>query len=706
VCRRLDGIPLAIELAASRVEVLSPPELAARLDDRFRLLTGGSRTGLERHQTLRAAVDWSYDALAPTERAVLERLSVFAGGCTLDAAESVCAGDDVESEAVFDALSRLVAKSLVAIDRQPAGARYRMLETIRQYAREKLSPEASEDLRARHLGWCLAFTDRAGRGVWGADQMAWFDALEQEEDNLRQALEWTVGSADAEHALMLVGALGRFWMVRRRIDEGLRWTFDAHALEGSSDFPYLRAQALISAALGLTGYFGDYARARELAAESLELFRQVGVRRGLFWSLHTLSVSALFQGDMEQAVEFGDEAVDIARDSGNPGSLAYALLNRADVAIAEGTFEHVADLVAEAAPLVRLLDDASGIVRLLGIQGYLAIRSGQYADAIPYLEETVDRSRQSGDEATVWWAKTNLGCIALFTGDLVGARAHLEPLSSPSREVYSAFLDLLVLQGLGELSIAEGRLVEAAATYTDAMHRLVLDPTGLTAPMPWNPLVTQGFAHVPMPMTVDDRLVVEGASPTTWTPLRFAHLAQIAQTRQGPNFGLVSISRELGAAEQPVGPASPSSRVVARAPTTTEVQFAVNLAIGERLAHPGTGTGSAGTGTAPASLAVHAGGAALLPGMLAGAAKVASVVGASEPAARLFGAAEATLAAAPMLHRQGRWMLYEHLYDDTRGRARQALGDAAFDTAFAEGRSLTREEAVHLALATLAAVAE
>src|SRR5262249_38239800 len=135
VCRRLDGIPLAIELAAARVEVLSPSELAARLDDRFRLLTGGSRTGLERHQTLRAAVEWSYETLSPPERRLLERLSVFAGSCALGAAESVCAGGDVEGDALLELLSQLVAKSLVVMEREPREARYRLLETIRQYAR-------------------------------------------------------------------------------------------------------------------------------------------------------------------------------------------------------------------------------------------------------------------------------------------------------------------------------------------------------------------------------------------------------------------------------------------------------------------------------------------------------------------------------------------------------------------------------------------
>jgi non-specific serine/threonine protein kinase len=320
ICRRLDGIPLALELAASRVEMLSPTELATRLDDRFRVLTGGSRTGLERHQTLRAAIDWSYDALPPAEQTVCARLSVFAGGCTLAAAEAVCAGDGVDRDEVLDLLSHLVAKSLVVMDREATPARYRMLETMRQYAREKLGTDAAVELRVRHLDWCLKFSGEAGRGIWGADQMSWFDRLEDEEDNLRQALEWTIGGSDAEPALRLVGALGRFWQVRRRVDEGLRWTLDALALD-ATEFPYLRAQALVSAALSLTGYFGAYEDARRLAMESLDLFRGLGVRRGTFWALHTVSISALFQGDVETAVAYGDEALAVAREAGHPGTL-------------------------------------------------------------------------------------------------------------------------------------------------------------------------------------------------------------------------------------------------------------------------------------------------------------------------------------------------------------------------------------------------
>jgi predicted ATPase/DNA-binding SARP family transcriptional activator len=433
ICRRLDGIPLAIELAASRVGVLAPSELAARLDDRFRVLTGGSRTGLERHQTLRAAIDWSYDALPPAEQTVFARLSVFAGGCTLAAAEAVCAGDGVDREEVLDLLSRLVAKSLVLMDREATPARYRMLETMRQYAREKLGADAAVELRVRHLDWCLEFSGQAGRGVWGADQMSWFDRLEDEEDNLRQALEWTIGGSDAEPALRLVGALGRFWQVRRRVDEGLRWTLDALALN-ATEFPYLRAQALVSAALSLTGYFGAYDDARRLATESLSLFRGLGIRRGTFWALHTVSISALFQGEVETAVAYGDEALAVAREAGHPGTLVYGLLNRADVAIAEAAFDLVDSLLAEALPILRRIDDKIGLVRLLGIQGYVAVRAGRYAEAVPYLEETVIQSRQIGDESAVVWALANLGCVTLVTGDLPAARRWFETAQSAAVE--------------------------------------------------------------------------------------------------------------------------------------------------------------------------------------------------------------------------------------------------------------------------------
>jgi predicted ATPase/DNA-binding SARP family transcriptional activator len=799
ICRRLDGIPLALELAASRIEVLEPNELAARLDDRFRVLTGGSRTGQERHQTLRAAIDWSFDALPPAEQAVFARLSVFAGGCTLSAAEVVCRGNDVDTAEVLDLLSRLVAKSLVVTDRDATPARYRMLETIRQYAREKLDTNAATELRTRHLDWCLEFTGDAERGVWGAEQMEWFDRLEDEEDNLRTALEWTIGGGDAEHALRLVAALGRFWMVRRRVDEGLRWTLDALALDGS-EFPYMRAKALVSAALSLCGYFGAYEEARRLSLESLDLFRELGIRRGTFWALHTVSISALFQGDIETAVTYGDEALAVVRETGHPGTLVYGLLNRADVAIAEGAFDLVDSLLAEALPILRGIDDKIGLVRLLGIQGYVAIRAGRFTEAVPYLEETVVQSRQIGDVSAVVWALANLGCVTLVTGDLPAARRWFDTAQSAGVEAdelggiwaldrpfphdtgepddmprakpasrsdagvleglgleqrgrrhpdivvgagtdsfygpaisatssgtigahdvgpavgESTFLDVFLLNGLAELALAEGDTPRAAATFAEALRRLHPgdggEPTGTAAlalfGLPAAVVATFGMPAGMSLLVGEGRFGSADAGGKTglellrrrWAGPRGLPVAGLGVPVSAPRSGVLpgSAFTDIHRARLAIEEATPNANAWVPVSATPSSDRA-SLDPSDR-----TQSGASRGVFQPTSVAV--GNQVLVPSVIAGIAKVAVGIGAHDRAARLFGAAENLRGFTTILHRQGRWILFEHLYEEMVAKARDAMGDKAFDSAFCDGQALQGDVAVEYAIDTLASVHE
>jgi predicted ATPase/class 3 adenylate cyclase len=783
ICRRLDGIPLALELAASRVEVLAPTELAARLDDRFRVLTGGSRTGLERHQTLRAAIDWSYDALPTGERELLAQLSVFAGGCTLAAAEAVCAGETVERDEVLDLLSRLVAKSLVVLDREATPTRYRMLETIRQYAREKLDGDAALELRGRHLEWSLEFTGDAERGVWGSDQMSWFDRLEDEEDNLRQALEWTIGGGDAEHALRLVGALGRFWMVRRRVDEGLRWTLDALSL-GGTEFPFMRAQALVSAALSLCGYFGAYDDARRLSLESLDLFRLVGARRGTFWALHTVSITALFQGDVETAVTYGDEALAVAREAGHEGTLVYGLLNRADVAIAEADFDLVDSLLVEALPILRRSDDKIGLVRLLGIQGYVAIRAGRYVEAVPYLEETVVQSREIGDESAVVWALANLGCVTLVTGDLRSARrwfdtaqsaavegadlggvwgehsvlgvarlddddvearggtaaeledagltkprsrsdvglleglgleqpgarrrAGIAPWANPADPAFrpalrgtadssvaeSTFLDIYLLDGLAELALAEGDIPRAAATLAEALRHL--------QPGEAVDVVENG--------RLQPRQAMSTFGATFGMPAGVSHL--VGERPGGTHGGLAAPDMELLRRRRSAPRGLPVAGLgvpvsAPRAATLPGSAFAPSSPVADVSNTPRRDlipAGPAGALFSPTSASV--GDRVLVPSVLAGIGKVGVLLGAHQQAARIFGAAEHLRGFTTVLHRQGRWILFEHLYAEMVAKGREAIGDELFDDAFSDGQAMSSDAAIDYAIDTLETVRE
>ena len=297
VCRRLDGIPLAIELAAARVAVLSPRQLAERLDDRFRLLTRGNRAAPARHQTLRTLVDWSYGLLTPEERSLFDRLAVFAGGFSLEAAEAVCAGEGLDQADVLPLLSLLVEKSLVnAGEEEDARVRFRLPETLREYARERLdgagAPGAAAGAtRGRHAGFYTDLAEEAQPALAGPAQGAWLDRLEREHDNLRAALRWHLDGGDARGALRLGAALGRFWAMRGYLSEGRVRLAEALATsrrqaarrgpaasgDGAPRAPagLERARALYSAGF-LAWRQGDAAAARPLLEASVSLARSLG----------------------------------------------------------------------------------------------------------------------------------------------------------------------------------------------------------------------------------------------------------------------------------------------------------------------------------------------------------------------------------------------------------------------------------------------
>ena len=250
VCRRLDGIPLALALAAARARVLTVGEILARLEDCFRLLTGGSRATPARQQTLKATLDWSYALLTPAERAVLRRLAVFAGGATLDAAEAVCADDDVGADAVLDALTRLIDKSLLGVEQAGETVRYRLLEPVRQYGVRHLDAACEHGpARARHAACYLALAERASPALYGPEQAPWLARLEHEHDNLRAALRWARERGETITELRLGAALARFWCRHSHLREGREWLEGALARAVGEVPAGVRARALHGAGL-------------------------------------------------------------------------------------------------------------------------------------------------------------------------------------------------------------------------------------------------------------------------------------------------------------------------------------------------------------------------------------------------------------------------------------------------------------------------
>jgi predicted ATPase len=422
ICARLDGLPLAIELAAARIRVLSVENIDARLDQCFQLLTGGPRTALPRHQTLRAALDWSYDLLSAPERVLLRRLSVFAGGWTLEAAEVICAGEPIGNWEVLDALTLLVDKSMVELDEREEGARYWLQETVRQYAHEKLmvGNEATR-MYENHLAWCLNLAEAGETGLLGPEQFSWLNRLTAEHDNLRAALSWSTAvetqrGAGPAAGLRLAGALWRFWWMRGFPHEGRRWLEMTLAAAGSAPV-HLRARTLGGAGV-LAADQGDYTRARSLHEESLVLWRSLDDRGNAAGALNNLGSAAQQQGDYRAARLLHEESLALFRDQGDRPGIAGALNQLACIARDDQTdYARAMVLLEESLALRRALGDTRGIAISLNNLGLVACYRGDYAQARTLLEESLTLRRSLGDTRGFANSLGNLGRVPIRSGD-------------------------------------------------------------------------------------------------------------------------------------------------------------------------------------------------------------------------------------------------------------------------------------------------
>jgi predicted ATPase len=441
ICQRLDGIPLAIELAAARTNLLNVGQIAARLNNAFRLLTGSSHIALPRQQTLRATIDWSYSMLSEPERILLRRLSVFAGGWTLEAVEAVCASAQVGFTEILDLLTSLVNKSLVMAEREPdQEARYHLLETVRQYAREKTSESGeAKAIQAAHLDYFLRLAERAEPETQAAEQGAWFDRLELEHDNFRAALGRSLegGESEAEAGLRISGSLWWFWYMRGFSNEGGKWLEKTLNASQASAGLVTRAKALVklgwlklfegahyveeglalgqtlgpagreSVALALwaTGvwayYEADYARAISLEEQSLKLFRELENRWGICESLTWSGMALIDKGDHQQAAPLLEESLRLARKAGISNEIHFALWQLSDVALARGDFEQATTLLEESLALCKEIKNPQGIAWLLGALGRVALQKRDYKQAISYHKEVLAQYWERGDELRI-----------------------------------------------------------------------------------------------------------------------------------------------------------------------------------------------------------------------------------------------------------------------------------------------------------------
>ncbi len=430
ICRRLDGLPLAIELAAARVKLLSPAAMRARLESRLQLLTGGARDLPARQQTLRGAIDWSHELLNEAEQKLFRRLSVFAGGCTLEAAEAVCDAMSDLGMDVLDGMASMVDKSLLQqVEPARGESRFLMLETIREYARERLASSGDEPMARRaHAAYCLVLAEEEGSEAGASEAAARLDRFESEHDNFRAALDWLSETGNAEWGLRLGAALFRFWETREHLAEGRNRLAKLLELTGAAARNKARSRALFAAGV-LAGAQADYVRAQELLDECLSIDRELGDRWSAAVVLNALAVHALDRGKAATARSLSEESLASWRELGDRAAVARSLSNLANVATAQGEHARAASLYEESLSIFSELGDRAGVAWALDHLGDVAREQGRFADARAFYERSLAAFRELGDRWGIAAVLADLGNLARDRGDHAGAYSlHTESL--------------------------------------------------------------------------------------------------------------------------------------------------------------------------------------------------------------------------------------------------------------------------------------
>jgi len=640
VCHRLDGIPLAIELAAGRAPVLSVEEIHARLEDRFRLLAGGSRSALPRQQTLRAALDWSYDLLTPKERRLLQRLNVFAGGFTWDAIEAVCSDEEVNAWEALDLLASLVEKSVVMAEEREGETRYRLLETIREYAWERLrETEEETGWRDRHLQFFLGLAEAAEPNLNGAEQAQWLERLESEHDNLRAALSWCRQERSrAEMGLRLAGALWGFWKVRGHYSEGREHLQEALARNTVCSLASARARALQGAGV-LSAEQGDYPVARTLLEESLAIRRKLEDRQGIASSLNNLGRVAYEQGDIPIARSLYEQSLALSRELGDRQGMAQALLNLAGTTRLQGDFATTRALCEEGLALSRELGDRQGMAQALINLGIMAKGQGDYAAARALYEQSLAITRELGDKSSIAITLNNLGNVVHAQGDSATANALYEESLSLRREIGDRQGVAESLNNLGNVAYQLGDHAAARALCEESLvlSRALGDRQGMADAL----------------MILGDATKERGDYPVAWALCEEGlAISREIEDRQGMVYALLSL-----------GDMARQEGDYARARALCEEGLAIGGELGDKY---------------------------ILVGALIAVADVAIGQGQPQLATRLWAAAEALREAIgspipPDLQAQ---------HDRQIAAAHDSLGDAAFEKAWKEGWAMTVEEAI------------
>jgi predicted ATPase len=532
ICARLDGLPLAIELAAARVKVLSLSAMRTRLASRLQLLTGGSKDLPQRQQTLRAAIDWSFDLLSPAEQKLFRRLSVFVGGCTLEGVEAVCDNKGDLNMDLLDGMASMVDKSLLQQVEQANGeSRFIMLETIREYAREKLAAGNEEvSTKRAHAAYCLVLAEEAATGQSGAQGTQWLEACTLEHDNFRLALEWLTETGDAEWGLRLGTALFSFWEAREYLAEGRDALSKLLKLAGAAAPTKIRARALFAAGV-FAAEQGDYDSAHAVTEESLAIARQLGDKQGVAVALNALAVNAQDRGAVAEAHTLFERSLVVWRELGDQTAVARAVSNLANVVKLQGDHARARSLYAECLSIFQGLGDRTGVAWSLNHQGDVARDQGDSSAARTWYEQALAIFRELGDRWGIAGTLADLGTLAREQQNCSGAHVlyreslrifqELEHKRGIAR-LLECFAGSAAAQLQAERSL---RLAGAAAALRQtigapltpaeqAKLEAILDParqalTNTSGAAAW----LEGWA-MPVDRAIDEVLVPEAPAPT------------------------------------------------------------------------------------------------------------------------------------------------------------------------------------------------
>ena len=441
VCYRLDGIPLAIELAAARAKVLTVEEVADRLDDSFGLLSAGGRTVMPRQRTLHATMDWSHDLLLEEERILFRRLSVFAGGFTLGAAEWVCAGEALERGGVLESLSHLVDKSLVVAQEEGGEARYRLLKLVRQYGTEKLGESGETgQVSKRHAAFFLGLAERVEPELNGPEQVGRLDELERENGNLRIVMSWALSEGEVGTAARLGWALRRFWLLRAHQGEGRRWM---EALLERDIPPYPRSRIVMLAAL-MSHAQGDYQACEVYAPEALALSRHANDEPCAAYALSLLGLAAMHRGEVEAAMARFEESLQLLRRSGEEQTVPLVHVWLGNASLVQGDSEHATRMFEEALTLARRRGDRLATNIALYNLAQLALVEADHRSAARMLKEGLTFSWQMGDLANLSYFLEALVVVASARGEaersarmLGAAEGSMEEAGAPVYKYYT-----------------------------------------------------------------------------------------------------------------------------------------------------------------------------------------------------------------------------------------------------------------------------